>query len=680
MAIPWSQVESKPEFQALSTEDKIAAQEQYFNQVVAPQVGDQVDAARNQFFGQYDYSQPEVDATAQEPTLTETPELSSYVTGQKQQPQFSYQTRPEQGMRQVEGFTPEIGDAPELNELSKRAFMTSLGLLTTGDPEKQQAVIKSQIPEAEFGTNEKGEAVVSLPSGEYRVGGPMQDLAAFTGQALAYTPAGRAASLPAAAASAGLTEFGLQGLTQAAGGGDVSVEDVALSTALGAGGKFAERAIQGLGRAAMGQASPEQVAVREFAQQQGAPLMTTDVVPPQTFAGKSAQALGEKIPVTGTGQQRAAQQESRSKVIEEFSQRFGEYNPQEVVDSLQRQKSKVKNAAGNMRNRVVDQVGDSQLATNNTIDAIDSEIERLTRSPGGVERKTADMATVQKLQDYKDDILADPTFSNLEQLRTNFRTDVKGERMVMPDRSQASINKIYSGMTKDMDEVVKQNMTPQEFNQWKKSNAVFAEEANKIKNTRLKNVLQKGDLTPEAVNTMLYSNKPSEVKTLYNSLDQRGKRQARAGLIAKAIDQSGESPDRFLNNLNKMSKQTGITFKGEDKKYLDGLKAYLDATRRAGQAGVQTPTGQELFQVAVPAGVAGDVATTGGLGTLGGLGYGLVSRAYESAPIRDLMIKLSGVNPRTQAFDEYVAALSSQLRAFAQANRATGDQRQPESQ
>lgn len=607
-------------------------------------------------------------------------QLPSYVTGQQPQQSFSYQTTPEQGMRRVEGFTPEIGDAPELNELSKRAFMTSLGLLTTGDPEKQQAVIKSQIPEAEFGTNEKGEAVVKLPSGEYRVGGPMQELATFGAQALAYTPAGRAASLPGAAIGAGSTEAGLQAATQAVGGGDIAAEEVGLSTLLGAGGKLAERAIQGVGRAVMGQASPEQALTREFARQQEVPLMTTDVVPPETFAGKSARALGEKVPFTGTGQQRAAQQEARGKVITDFQQRFGEYSPEEVVQSLQRQKSRVKNAAGNMRNRVVQQVGDAPLSTQNTVDAIDQEINRLTRSPSGAERKTADMATVQKLQDYKDDLLADPTFNNLEQLRTNFRTDVKGERMVMPDRSQASINKIYSGMTKDMDEAVQANLSPSEFNQWKRANRVFAEEADKIKNTRIKNVLQKGDLTPEVVNNMLYSNKPSEVKSLYNSLDQRGKRQARAGLIAKAIDQSGESPDRFLNNLNKMSKQTGITFSGEDKKYLEGVKNYLEATRRAAQAGVTTPTGQELFQVAVPAGVAGDVATTGGLGTLGGLGYGLVSRAYESAPVRDLMIKLSGVNQRTQLFDEYVSALSSQLRALSQANRATGDQRQSESQ
>lgn len=630
-------------------------------------------------WSKYSEKEPQ-ELLGQESAAVDRPELSPYVTGQSQQQGYSYQTRPEQGMQRVEGFVPEIGDAPELNELSKRAFMTSLGLLTTGDPQKQMDLIKSQIPEAEFTTNEQGEAVVNLPSGQYRVGGPMQDLATFTTQGLAYTPAGRAASLPGAAIGAGMTELGLQGVTQAAGGGDISTEDIALSTGLGAGGKLAERAIQGLGRAAMGKASPEQAAVREFAQQQQAPLMTTDIVPPETFAGKSARALGEKVPFTGTGQQRAAQQEARGKVIEDFSQRFGEYNPQEVVDSLQRQKSRVKNAAGNMRNRVVNQVGDNQLTTKNTVDAIDQEINRLTRSPGGAERRTADMSTVGKLEDYKSDLLADPTFNNLEQLRTNFRTDVKGERMVMPDRSQASINKIYSGMTKDMDEVVKQNLSPQEFNQWKKSNAVFAEEASKVKNTRLKNVLQKGELTPEAVNTMLYSNKPSEVKTLYNSLDQRGKRQARSGLIAKAIDQSGDSPDRFLNNLNKMSKQTGITFTGDDKKYLDGLKSYLGATRRAGQAGVQTPTGQELFQVAVPAGVAGDVATTGGLGTLGGLGYGVVSRAYESAPVRDLMIKLSSVSPKSQAFEQYLSAVSSQLRVLSQASQATAGDNQPESQ
>lgn len=51
---PWKAVIAKPEYQALSAQDKVAAQEQYFSEVVAPRVPkDQVEAAKAQFFEQY---------------------------------------------------------------------------------------------------------------------------------------------------------------------------------------------------------------------------------------------------------------------------------------------------------------------------------------------------------------------------------------------------------------------------------------------------------------------------------------------------------------------------------------------------------------------------------------------------------------------------------------------------
>lgn len=54
MPTPWKDVIAKPEYQALSPEDKAKAQEQYFEQVIAPRApADQLDAVRSQFFSQY---------------------------------------------------------------------------------------------------------------------------------------------------------------------------------------------------------------------------------------------------------------------------------------------------------------------------------------------------------------------------------------------------------------------------------------------------------------------------------------------------------------------------------------------------------------------------------------------------------------------------------------------------
>ncbi len=566
----------------------------------------------------------------------------------------------------------EIGNAPELNEMSWSAFKTSLGLLATGDEEKAKGVIKSNIPDAQFTQDSAGNTIVNLPSGQYALNKPgvsPQDIAKGVFDIAAFTPAGRAGTVGRAALGAGATEAALQGVTQELGGGQVSGKDVMAATLLGGAGKAAEDVIGGGYRMLKGAPETEAQKVAKFAQEQDLPLMTTDVVEPGTFVGKSAQSAAEKIPLTGTGGMRETQQAAREKLVSDFAQKFGEYNPEEVVSSLQRQTSKVKQAAGSSRQGVVNAMSDTQIPMDNVIKSIDDEIYRLSRTPSGELRETADMATVQKLNSYKNDLQADPSFANLEQLRTQFRTDVKGERMVMPGRSEAAVNRIYSSMGKDMDDGIKNTLGDQASSKWKKSNAIYANEANKVKNTRLKSVLQKGDLTPEVVNNLIYSNKPSEFKNLYRSLDTKGKASARSALIGKAFEKSGGSPDRFFNDLNKISSQLGVTFKGQDKKFLDGLMKYIDTTRQASKAELVTPTGQQLFQIAAPVGIVGDISSTGGLGTAAGFGYGALARVYESKPVRNALMKLNALPKGSSEFERQLASVSAMLSSSAQAAR-----------
>ena len=168
---------------------------------------------------------------------------------------------------------------------------------------------------------------------------------------------------------------------------------------------------------------------------------------------------------------------------------------------------------------------------------------------------------------------------------------------------------------------------------YQQANAVYADEAAKLKNTRLKNVLMKGDLTPEVVNNMLFSKNKSEIKTLYNSVGRVGRAQMRNGIIGKAMEKSGGSPDQFLRQLNILQNQTGITFKGQDAAYLKGLKKYLQSTQQAAKAAVTTPTGQQTIPFIIGYGTATNPATTGAA-----VSYGLLTRAYESEPFRNAML------------------------------------------
>jgi hypothetical protein len=396
----------------------------------------------------------------------------------------------------------------------------------------------------------------------------------------------------------------------------------------------------------------------EFAEAGDLPLMTSDIFQPKGFAQKGAQRMAEQVPFLGTGRLRAAQQEVRSRLVEDYGDRFGDYNPEDVYRSLRENVSKVKQAAGKRRGEIAQEMSGFRVSDSSAVKAIDDEIDRLTRTRGtGEVREVIDQQTVGELQRFKNDILNDPTFDNLDDLRTIFRESVKGERQVLNNRSQAAINKIYNAFSRDMDFAIYSRLGPQELKRWRKANQVYASEVANIKDSRLKTALQKGEVTPEVVNNLLYSKKPSETKALYRALGSDGREAARAGLISKALETTRGSPDRFINELNKLSKNTDIVFKGADKDYLQGLKSYLEQTRRAGEAGVLTATGQQTIPWLVGFGLGADAfAGTGAAAYVAGA-YGLMARAYESRRFRRIMGTLAKHKPDSKAFrDNYLEA------------------------
>lgn len=438
--------------------------------------------------------------------------------------------------------------------------------------------------------------------------------------------------------------------------------DLAENAALGGVTRGLTNAVGAGYRALRGTMTPEAAAATQFADNAGAPLLTSDVAKPGTFAGRSAQALAEKIPVTGTGAVRRSQQEARSQLVQDYANTFAAPAPEEIVQSLRRQTSKVKQAAGQRLSQVnaaMQSVG--AIQPTNALTTIDGEIAKLSKLG-----QVADTQTINKLQAYRDELASGADFEQLRNLRTQFRLDVKGDRNEWPNQSQASVNRVYSALTGDIDDAVKSNLGGEAANKYRQANAAYASEAQLINNTRLKNVLQKGDLTPEVANNLLFSSKPSEVRQLYSSLDQRGRNSARAAVIGKAYEKSGGSPDKFLNEINRLSSQTGILFKGQDRQYLKGLTNYLDQTRHASVAGSVTPTGQELFQVGVPAAVAGDVVGTGGAGTLAFLSYGALARIYESKPVRNAILKLANTPAGSSAFERNLGNAHRAITAVAQ--------------
>ncbi|EBJ6824920.1 lytic transglycosylase domain-containing protein, partial [Salmonella enterica] len=620
MAKAWKDVIASQQYQALAPEQKAQAQEQYFNEVVAPQAGDQAEQAKQAFYTAYP-----------------VPSAEPQQAPQEAQPQ-------DRG-----GFLSDIVSA---------AAETGRGMLQAG---VNLANIPASMADAVASAGAWAGKQLGLGDGTYQPAprvtteGIAQDFGLQQGaltpqttegkifsEALPYlTPVGAERIAAQAPTIAGRVAQGASRLLAENAVGSMAANSVQdnpeeLATDLGT-GVVLGGAINQLGRAAgavyrgvRGAISPEAQQAIRFANSADVPLHTTDVLPPNSRVGRMAQTTAENIPFAGTSSMRANQQEARSQLVDEFASRFGEYDPSIVIGSLKAKTSGIRKAAGNRLEQVQSAMTGVNIQPTRAIQQIDDEIGKLQKLG-----QVADTDTISKLQAYRNELAkGDVNLEQLSRLRTQFRMDVRGERTQMPPPAEAAVQRVYRAMTGDIDNSIGQNLGNDTLRRYKQANAVYADEASKLQNTRLKNVLMKGDLTPEVVNNMLFSKNKSEVQNLYRSVGQVGRAQMRNGIIGKAMEKSGGSPDQFLRQINLMSNQTGIAFKGRDAAYLKGIKNYLEATKRAGQAGVTTPTGQQTIPFILGIGTVTNPALVG----VGG-GYGLLARMYESEPARNAMLR-----------------------------------------
>ena len=518
MAKAWKDVIASQQYQELAPEQKAQAQEQYFNEVVAPQAGSNAEQAKQAFYAAY-------------PVQSAEPQ-------QAQQPRQATQT---QGQG---GFLSDLGNA---------AAETGRGLLQAG---VNLANIPASMADAVVSAGAWAGNKLGLGDGTYQPAprvtteGLAQDLGLQQGaltpqttegkifaEALPYlTPVGAERIATQAPTIAGRVAQGASRLLAENAVGSMAAnseqnDPSALATDLGTGVALGG-AVNQLGRVAgaiyrgtKGAISPEAQQAIKFADSADVPIYTTDLIKPNSRVGRAAQTTAENIPFVGTSSMRANQQEARSQLVDEFASRFGEYDPSIVVGSLKSKSSGIRRAAGNRLEQVQSAMAGVNIQPNRAIQQIDKEIADLQKLGGA-----ADTETISKLKVYRDELSRNAgasgpmamDLSQLSALRSQFRQDVKGERQALINRSEAAVNRVYSAMTGDIDNAIGTNLGNDTLRRYKQANAIYADEANKLQNTRLKNVLMKGDLTPEVVNNMLFSKNKSEVQNLYNSVGQIG--------------------------------------------------------------------------------------------------------------------------------------------------------------
>ncbi len=565
----------------------------------------------------------------------------------------------------------EIGYAPELNELSMSSFKTALGLLTTGDTDSLKGIFKQNFgDDVSFSETEDGRPIVNLPSGQYEMnkeGVSPQDIIRGAFQGLSFFPAGKATSIPKAFAANAGTQVAIDATEGALGGEGVNADETITAGAIGGGFHAAGDIIGATYRSMKGQASPAARELIEAGKESGVKVLTSDVIPPKNFVAKNLQQTAEKIPVIGTGEVRQVQEAARVKAVDDVLKDYAIPSYDEIVTSLKSQKSKIKTAAGNVLNnasKVIDESG--AINTQSTKEAVTKAKDLLSAKT--VLNSDSALANLTKVEEA----LSEPlSFTQLKELRTGFReiveaVDVSGKSQ-LPSRAKALMNNVKQSMTDDMTSAAKQSLSKDRFVKWQKANAVYAQEARELTKSKLKSVLDSGDITPEKVSTMIFSKNKSEVNLLYKSLGAEGKSNVRSAVIHKVVNTlqgraSGITPSSFASEMKKMDLQVETFFKGKDKRQLQGLIKLLDNTRRAGDAAVATPTGQTLWGAIF----AGGAITNPQATATGAVTVSAIARGYESPVVRNALLKLGSLPKGSTRFESIVSELRAELNAIAQ--------------
>ncbi|EBR0455625.1 DNA transfer protein [Salmonella enterica subsp. enterica serovar Virchow] len=628
MAKAWKDVIASQQYQALEPEQKAQAQEQYFNEVVAPQAGDQAEQAKQAFYAAYP-----VPTTQQQ-------------SSQQEEPQ-----QPEQSLMQRAGDFLTGGQSA-----GKIAEQAGRGLVN--------------IP---FDVLQGGASLINAIS--QGLGGPkvLDDVYRPVDRPTdPYAQAGETIGgyLVPGAGVAGNMAIG--SVAEAANQQGDFAGNVAKNAAINLGAQGALSAVaKGIGRgvtALRGDISPDVAKTIANAESMGITPMTSDLIKPGNALTRGIQQSGEGA-ILGTGAKREAQQAARSDAVSNYLNKFGEYNADDVVKSLTSTLKGRREFAGKVLEDITQKMGSTPVPTSNAVTAIDDSLAKLNRLG-----TSADKNLVSTLENLKAE-LSNPSidFDLLKQHRTAFRSNVQGDAMVFPNQAKAITNSIENAMSRDLKSAVGKTLGAQDAARYIKANSDYSNIYNKVLNKRIATKLNDAtnQATPELINSVVYSRNASDIKRIWPALDSKGKDAMRAAYISKIAEKASDSPAKFITEVNKLKRQAGgeiynTVFNGQHMKELNALHDVLRETARADTAGVVTQTGQSLANnIRLGAGLF-----SGGTSIGGEAGFGLMMRLYESKPARNMLLRLANTKPGTPAYERALNQAVTAVRPLL-ANQAT---------
>lgn len=360
----------------------------------------------------------------------------------------------------------------------------------------------------------------------------------------------------------------------------------------------------------------------------GIKQLTSDILPPETRLGKLLQSQGELV----AGFQRKGQQAQRVRAIENLANNYdvidGVGFESKIVTGLKNSVAESKKAIGKLYDEStakLDKLGAVPLTKTKKL--AQSVIDRET-SKGTLANQSV-IDDMQSLLDAPNDL----SFELVKEIRSGVGSNLEKVNRGAPVQGNADaglLKRVYGQLSNDMADFAK-NTDPKLAASWKKANDVVSDFATSSNKRGAKAIIRSGDATPEIVDSLLFSGKNSDVEFLASNLDKSGKQAAKQRILQKVLEKSsidGDdiNPNKFLTQLNKNRNQIGKIFEPEERKAIFALRDQLAKTKRAQDASVATPTGQQLT-------IGAALALPQAL--LPGVAQGFI----ESKPIRNLLVK-----------------------------------------
>lgn len=214
---------------------------------------------------------------------------------------------------------PEWTAMPELNQMSVSSFKTALGTLLS-NPNETVQILQANFPGVQVRQDEKGNFILrsSVNQQEYAIppGISVGDIPRILGGFLAFTPAGRATTIPGAVAAGAGTQAVIEA-TQAGTGGRFDTGEVGMAGVAGGAGQVLQRTVQAAVPAA--RQAVQRVTGRRAAPTPAAPAAAAPAARPAAPAARIEPTL-EPMPAPAAPAAAAAQAVPEQPIVQAAAQ------------------------------------------------------------------------------------------------------------------------------------------------------------------------------------------------------------------------------------------------------------------------------------------------------------------------------------------------------------------------